>query len=233
MKEKYIFLIPARGNSIGVPNKNLYNINGQTLVERAVKVSLKTRLGEVIVSSDSQRILNHSLEVGAHRIIKSPDNISDAKSKTIETVLHTLENLDYEPKYIFIIQPTSPLRIASDIFDCLELMKNHVEASSLASICRHLEPHPIKMFEKNDCYLKHLINSSSSEEPRQDLKEVYKLNGAIYMLTQEAVKDKKILSDKTIYYEMPENRSVNIDTKWDIILLNALIRDREVNLVDY
>ena len=59
MKKKNIFLIPARGNSVGVPNKNLYSLEGQTLVQRAIRVSLAAGLGEVIVSSDSEKILDH------------------------------------------------------------------------------------------------------------------------------------------------------------------------------
>lgn len=233
MKKKNIFLIPARGNSVGVPNKNLYLLKGQTLVERAIRVSLVTDLGEVIVSSDSDKILDHAHEVGANKVIKRPDNISDSDSKTIETVIHTLENIEYDPEYIFLIQPTSPLRKAHDIEKSFKLIKDNKTAKSLASICRHLEPHPMKMFEKSGKYLRHLINTDDAELPRQALRDVYKLNGAIYILTKESVFDRKILGDKTIFYEMPDKRSINIDSTWDIILLNALIDKMEVNLEDY
>lgn len=233
MKKKNIFLIPARGNSVGVPNKNLYSLKGQTLVQRAIRVSLAAGLGEVIVSSDSEKILDHALEVGANRVIKRPDEISDADSKTIETVIHTLDNIDYDPDYVFLIQPTSPLRKTDDIEKSFELIKNDKTAISLASICRHMEPHPMKMFEKNGSYIRHLISSDNAELPRQALKDVYKLNGAIYILSKSSVIERKILSDKTIFYEMPDSRSINIDSKWDIILLNALIQNMEVNLEDY
>ena len=228
-----ILIIPARGGSIGIPDKNLYELRNQSLVYRAVRASLASELGEVIVSSDSKRILMEGEIAGASRLIKRPDELANSKSKTIETIVHVLSIIEYDPDFIFIVQPTTPLRQVSDLIDSYKIMRMKPDAISLASITKQEEPHPYKMFTKTQEYLKPLIRIDNVENPRQELDNIYRLNGGVYILKTEAIEQKRVISDYTTYYEMPPQRSINIDTPWDLVLLEALLSKSDVELFDY
>ena len=99
-------------------------------------------------------------------IIKRPKEISGDNSKTIQTVLHVIDQIEYKPNYIVIVQPTSPLRTHQDLIDSLDLMKSNVKALSLASVTDHIEPHPAKMFTSSGNYLQKLLEFSDPEKPR-------------------------------------------------------------------
>jgi N-acylneuraminate cytidylyltransferase len=51
-----ILIIPARGGSKGIPKKNLRTVNGISLVERALRSALKSKVDQVIVSTDDKEI---------------------------------------------------------------------------------------------------------------------------------------------------------------------------------
>ena len=74
-KKKIEFFIPARSGSSRIKNKNLKKINGKTLLEISIKKCLKTKLGDVVVSTDSQNYANYCKKKRCKNLLFERKNI--------------------------------------------------------------------------------------------------------------------------------------------------------------
>ncbi|WP_299060616.1 acylneuraminate cytidylyltransferase family protein [uncultured Polaribacter sp.] len=214
---RVIAIIPARGGSKGIPRKNIVNFKGLPLIQWSIDAALKSKyITNVVVSSDDDEILelaNKSKDVVK---IKRPIELAQDNSKTEPVLIHVLNTIKNDYDYLILLQPTSPLRTSEDIdlaFD--NLLKSN--ATSLISVCK-LQHHPYKTFKiNNNGFLEGIINNSFPFLPRQELPETYRANGAIYIVkVNEFLKEGKLLTQKTIHFEMSEKNSLDIDSKKDL-----------------
>jgi CMP-N,N'-diacetyllegionaminic acid synthase len=124
------------------------------------------------------------------------------------------------------LQPTSPLRLASDIDAAvsLALQKNADAVVSLMPVPQH--PYWMKHIDPTG----HFHDFMALEVPvtrRQDLPPVYALNGAIYLAQRHVLLQRQSwYGDNTYAYVMPPERSLDIDTPWDMHVANLLLQDR-------
>ena len=85
-----IAIIPARGGSQAIKNKNLVKINGKKLIQYTIEAAKKSKkIDKVIVTSDSEKIIKFSNKLNVYSI-KRPKNISRSNSKTFDAVKHAL-----------------------------------------------------------------------------------------------------------------------------------------------
>ena len=126
---KFLFFIPARKGSKGIPNKNLKNVNGKPLIYYTLSLVNKINQvdKEIFVSTDSKKILNYSKKNGHKYNYLRPKKFSQDKSPIQDAIIHALKWLKYNEKKVFdavvILQPTSPIRIISEINFALEFFK--------------------------------------------------------------------------------------------------------------
>lgn len=216
--KKVIAIIPARGGSKGVPLKNMVLVNEKPLIDWTIDAALDSKcISTVVVSSDSEIILNHVKQKNNVICIKRPSNLAQDDTPTEPVIIHALEQMDdKEFDVILLLQPTSPLRTSKDIDTAYEAFIES-KASALISV---FEPkhHPLKSFKKNNNgFLEGLINNKFPFMPRQELPEVYQPNGAIYMICKKDFLDsKQLMTNKTIPFIMTEENSVDIDSLLDI-----------------
>ena len=123
---RVIGIIPARSGSKAVKNKNIKQINNMPLIYWTINTALKSKLDEVIVSTDSRKIKKICEKYGAKVPFIRPLRISKDNSKSIDVVKHALKF--YEKKNIFydavlLLQPTCPLRTVQDINKSLKILK--------------------------------------------------------------------------------------------------------------
>lgn len=112
-------IIPAREGSRRVPLKNIALYQNKPLVQHAIEHALGSKyVDEIILLSDSQAILNHATQ--PIKALLEPPHIADHHSTTEAALAFTLYQLTYLPDYFVLLQPTSPLRLSSDIDTCLE-----------------------------------------------------------------------------------------------------------------
>jgi CMP-N-acetylneuraminic acid synthetase len=113
-------LIPARGNSKRLPGKNLKILHGRPLIGYAIMEAMKSPyLDQVVVTTDSQDIIDVAAEYGADTI-KRPWSLATDKSLVYTAIKHALDALDSPFKAVCLIQPTSPLILAEDIKHTVE-----------------------------------------------------------------------------------------------------------------
>jgi CMP-N,N'-diacetyllegionaminic acid synthase len=221
-------IIPARGGSKGVPKKNLYRIDGETLVERAIRLARESgRVDRVLVTTDDPEIYEIAKARDAAPPSLRPATLATDDARTIDAVQHLIGDANVTGGYLLLLQPTSPLRTAEDLKALCVQLEARPEADAITSVVRHDAPHPHKIMEIEGTYLKSFLGTRASA-PRQTLPAVYALNGAFYLAPFRVVMEQRtFMPERTLPFEMPPERSVNLDGPLDLLLLEALLkRDR-------
>ncbi|MCT7593292.1 acylneuraminate cytidylyltransferase family protein [Aliarcobacter butzleri] len=223
-------IIPARGGSKGLPGKNIIDLAGKPLIAWTIEASLKSKyITKTIVSSDNNNILEISKKFGLETI-KRPDELALDTTPTepvIEHVLKSLENIE-QYDYLILLQPTSPLRDEKDIDSAIKLLIQK-KVSALIST-KEIDNKILKAFKNNENgYLEGIANNKYPFMRRQDLPKTFMPNGAIYIVSvKDFLKTKRLFTDKTISFEMSEEKSFDIDTKEDLNKCNDIL-NRNIN----
>ena len=228
--KKGLIIIPARGGSKGIKNKNIIDVCGKPLISYTIFPALKAKksgiVEDVVVSTDSQKFADISKKLGANVPFMRPESISGDKSKSIDFMLHAVDYFEIKKifyDYIVLLQPTSPLRSYEDIKGAVGLYLKG-KSDSLISVCKEERVDETELYYKNnDVGIPLSINHNKGIR-RQELKELFIRNAAIYITSVEYLKkNKRIISDSPLLFEMPEKRSIDIDTKNDLERLRKFL----------
>ena len=133
-----ILIIPARGGSTRVPNKNLRLINGRPLIYYSIQSAKLAGIKNIIVSTDSQEIATLAESEGVKVPFLRPANLSTSTSTSISVIIHVLcklkEEMDYLPDIVIFKPPTNPFLTPSSITKMMELKKTNRSIDSVLSI---------------------------------------------------------------------------------------------------
>lgn len=221
-KENVVTIIPARGGSKRLVNKNKLLINNKPLFYYTVKAAQEAQLSaEIYVLSDDQEIIDQAKSYNVKTIRLSPENASDTAG-VVQASLYALQNAKISCDTIIVLQPSSPLRTGEDIKKAYEQFKD-AKADSLVSITE-IDPHYFHWaVEKNgDHGRMHFGNDFLRQ--RFDLPTRYRPNGAIKMARYSYLKEKKhFFGENMAVYEMPEERSMHIATHFDYTLCKLMM----------
>lgn len=235
---RFIGLIPARGGSIRLPNKNLLSFAGKPLIEWTILAGLKCEsISELYVSTDSEEIASVASRCGAQVPFLRPAHLSGNETSTQSVIKHFLEtmrmNHHSEPTALVLLQPTSPLRLSSDIQHAINIFTASPKIDSLVSCTKlptSLEPRKIVFSSKRGFLRKTKTNAwEKIVNSFQHNQSVTIRNGAAIYISKLPGAFQRLVHGKTILYEMPFIRSIDIDTLDDFIiaehLLNFRVRD--------
>lgn len=214
---KVLALIPARSGSKGIKDKNIASFRGLPLMAHTIESALKSQIcDEVFVCTDSEKYAQIARNYGANvPFLRSKESASDT-SASIECVIESLnqyQQLGQQFDVLLFLQPTSPLRQAHHIKEAYELFISQ-NCQSLASVCK-VKEHPLFMRQIKNHILQPILQTQSSVR-RQDLTEIYRLNGAIYINLISTLTLQTSLNDNTLGYIMDEKDSLDIDTQEDL-----------------
>lgn len=223
-------VIPARGGSKGVPRKNVRLVGGRPLIQWTIDAAHQsTILDRVILSCEDAEIMAVAAACGCEVPFQRPAELASDHTPAIEVVLDVIARF---PEYdiVVLLQPTSPLRTASDIDGTIETMVRH-DASTSVSVTE-VEKSPYWMFEIDAATgrLRPLLSESTAAR-RQDLPPVFQLNGAVYAASvKELVAKKKFVDSGTVPYIMPRDRSLDLDSEIDFRLLELHLGEANASL---
>lgn len=208
-------LIPARGGSKGLARKNILSVGGQPLIAWTIDAAKNSKvIDSLVLSSEDDEIIEVAKRLGCGVPFTRPTELASDEAKSIDVVLHALQELPgYE--YLILLQPTSPLRSSSDIDLAFSLMKER-GATSCVSVCQAAQsPYWMYSIQEGD-RLTSILPGANQATRRQDLPPAYTLNGAIYISKiDRLLQTKSFLQEDTVAYEMPINRSLDIDNIQD------------------
>ena len=129
--DDFIAIIPARGGSKGLRNKNVLKINNLPLIVYTIKAAMASqKISEVYVSTDSDKIAKIAKENDVE-VIKRPKRLSTDNAKQDHVVRHAINYINAKKskkiKNIVLLQATAPLREKNDIDKCINLYEKFSE----------------------------------------------------------------------------------------------------------
>ncbi|WCR26233.1 acylneuraminate cytidylyltransferase family protein [Paenibacillus thiaminolyticus] len=222
---KTLAIIPARGGSKGLPRKNVKPLIDKPLIAWTIEQALQSRyIDRVIVSTEDEEIAEVSRKFGAEVPFLRPSELAGDESSVIESVMYVLERItDYEN--VVLLQPTSPLRVSEDIDNCLEWLMNN-EVDSVVSVTSP-EKSPYWCYRVDEHSRLLPLFSIENNLPRQQLPQAFVLNGAVYaMKVEHLVRRKGFVTEHTLGYKMPIERSIDIDSELDFWLCEKLLEEK-------
>jgi len=218
-------VIPARGGSKGISNKNIVPLMGKPLINWTIEAAKSSRyIDRLILSSDDPRICTVAESAGCEVPFTRRKALATDEAKTIDVVFDALDQM---PQFdlVIVLQPTSPLRTASDIDSTLERLIDS-RAPSAVSVTA-VRDHPYLAYSMDaEARMEALIKlDPSTSLRRQDLPPAFVLNGAIYAADVAwLVESRSFISPETVGYEMPQSRSVDIDEEVDLSVAEQMLR---------
>lgn len=226
-------LIPARGGSKAIKDKNIINILGKPLISWSIEFSkMSKNVDKVYVSTDSKKIQKVAKNCGAEVPYLRPKSISGDKALDMEFIkfhLEWLQNNGFEIPYAIVhLRTTGPGRCISDLEKAIKIIKDDTSLTGLRSVAlSKLTPYKMwKLNENNN--LTPLIKDESKELhslPRQDLPRVYWQNGYIDIIKPETVINKNSMVGDNCYGLVTSDEIVDLDYLSDIPEIEKMLKD--------
>ena len=229
---KTLAIIPARAGSKGVPGKNTALVAGKPLIVWTIEAALGSGcLDRILVSTDGEDIAAVAREAGAETPFLRPAELARDDTPTTDVVLHAAAWLEahqrYQPAAVMVLQPTTPLRTAEDIVAGLKLLEDR-QADAVVGICEAAH-HPFWMKRlRADGRLEDFLPQDRVPARRQELPAAYALNGALYVARRAPLlAHRTFMLPNTCGYVMPPERSLDVDTRWDLELADFALTRRQ------
>lgn len=227
--KKTLIIIPARKGSKGIPHKNIKSFNGKPLISHTVDFAIMNKDQDDIIclSTNDEGIIELFHNNKEIELLKRPEKLCKDNSGMSEVISHALDF--YEKKEVFfqnilLLQPTSPLRSHEDYYNLMNVSKKDFEM--IVSVCESDENPYFNLYEENK--LGFLSRSKPSKYvTRQECPKIFKFNGAFFLIKVKALKKFKLHKIKKIKkLLMPVERSVDIDSEFDLKLAELLLKNQ-------
>jgi CMP-N,N'-diacetyllegionaminic acid synthase len=225
--------ICCRGGSKGVLGKNTRLLNGVPLITHTIKAAQQSKfLNDLLVSSDSQEILDIAKSNEVAITFVRPDDLSTDTASKWPVFIHAVEN--YEKltgktvSYIVDMDVTVPLKTTQDIDSAIVLA---LQSPEIDVVITGYEPERnpyFNMMEINDSGFAEMVKKTPSPiVRRQDAPKVFSLTPAAYVIKKEALYQYQHWSEaKCMISEMPRERAIDIDTELDFKLIEFLLNEK-------
>jgi len=234
MKKKFrhMALIPARGGSTGIENKNLQKIGQKSLVQFAWNDCLSASFFDYIcLSTNSNEI---AMDIFPNFNLQSipPNSVSGIKkncllhnrsdlhslnhSSVYDLILEFSKNKELYFDFLWLIQPTSPFRSLEEFYEIKKIAESEKDFTSIVSVKDVLNNHPDRMFEIKNKSLKKIYDNLDNSLPRQILPKVYIKDGGYYVFKFQMLAKGVFLGDKILPFIRPNSGNVNIDSWEDL-----------------
>jgi CMP-N-acetylneuraminic acid synthetase len=222
-------IIPARGNSKGIPLKNIQKLNGISLLERTIKTAKNSKkISRIILSTDNDKIAKIGKKLKIEVPFMRPKKFAKHNSSSLDVIYHTLKFLktseNYEPDIILILQVTSPLRLVSSIDKSIKLLQTS-NATSVLGVSL-IKQNPSIAFTINNNFLKPFEKNHKNFFQRQTLPKFYYPSGSIYTFW------KKTLENFGNYYGpkikpliVSKEESIDIDDIFDLFMCESILKN--------
>ena len=219
-KPSVLAIIPARGGSKGIPQKNIKNLGGIPLILWTIKAARNAKcIDEIIVSTDDPDIQQISVNAGVRAPFLRDKKLAQddsLRNDVIKDVLDRFPGFDY----MIFLQPTSPFRKSEQIDDAFIHMFQNGFLSCVSVKEQHPSPHCIFSLEENN-KLSPILKAPKNTN-RQQAKSFYILNGAIYISSVpsflNSTEPDPLLNSAGCAYVMNEEDSMDLDThiQWKV-----------------
>jgi len=222
--EKSVAIIPARGGSTRLKNKNIYPINGKPLIDYTIEAVLASGcFTSVYVSTDSDEIAECALKHENVKVYQRPAKYATERITVLEAIVAMMDEIDKHDVLAYFL-PTCPFRNQNDIREGMKLLTPDVD--SVVSICQYDEPIQLAMKKVNDSVIPVFDNLIVGATNSKFIQKHYRPNGGYYISWWDKLKiNKNFFVGNVKGYEIPVERSVDIDLLSDIHYAEAILNN--------
>ena len=225
--------IAVRGGSKGVPGKNWREINGLPLFAYSLLQAVESELFDrIVVTSDANEVLATAKAFGATDIVVRPSTLATDTSGKVPAIVHALQETERVNNMTFDtivdLDATSPLREISDIHGAVSLLESLNIDSVITASEAHRSPY-FNLVEVNSDTGKVEVSKKlpNSILRRQDAPRSFDMNASIYVWNRNSlVENPQVFFDNTKIFEMPQERSMDIDSEFDFKIVSWLLEQR-------
>jgi N-acylneuraminate cytidylyltransferase/CMP-N,N'-diacetyllegionaminic acid synthase len=224
-----ICTICARGGSKGVPNKNIRPLLGKPLIVHSIEQARHTGLfATLAVSSDSDEILGIAGSAGVEHLVKRPDVMASDRAAKLPAIQHCVRIVEEKTGLAFDLMvdldATAPLRTIEDIAGAVALQEMGGCSNVITGCPAHRSPY-FNLVEATPAGFVRLSKPGTGIVRRQDSPACYDCNASIYVWPRATFfASDNVLMPETKLFEMPRERSLDIDTELDFALVEFLMQ---------
>lgn len=230
---KILVVIPARGGSKGIPHKNIKELAGNPLICYSIDIARRLTTDEnICVTTDDNSIISIVENYGLKVPFKRPSELATDHAGTSDVLVHALqfyENMGLHYDCIVLLQPTSPFRTYDDVAGAISLYTDSIDmvASVKPASCN---PY-YDGYEDDAEELLTISKGDGTIERRQDAPRVWQLNGAVYVINPESLKNKGLSGFTRIRkYVMDELHSLDLDTMFDWKVAELILKENLIKI---
>lgn len=226
-RQTRLAVIPARGGSKRLKNKNILPLNGKPLISYTIEAALDSKMFDsVVVSTDNPRIARIAHEFGAETYALSAKNASDRSTvrDALIELMHAYESSGKNYDIVCHMLATCPFRHPRDIKKGLAMLDEQTD--SVVAISPFDFPLPKSLTKKGDVIRPYWKPSPflTGKSRTQDQEVFYHDNGAFYASWwQSFIKYKNFYKGTVKGHEIPALNAIDIDTKVDFIRAEQLL----------
>ena len=226
--KRVLAVIAARGGSKGLVRKNILDAGGKPLIAWSIEAAQDSRLiDRTILSSEDAEIIEVAKQWGCEAPFVRPAELATDEAPIEDALLHALDQIGESFDFIVLLQPTSPLRQATDIDGAIETC--HASGAPACITVSVPAKSPYWMFTVDEKgRMRRLIETAGPTHRRQDLPPVFAANGAVYVMAVPGFRASgQIFNPEAVAYVMAPERSLDVDSAMDLALLGALFEKGE------
>lgn len=224
----YAFIF-ARGNSKGLPGKNIKSLGDHPLIAHSIRVAQQVAgIDKIFVSTDSDEIAAVAEAYNA-TVIKRPDELATDTAPEWLAWRHAINYLQAEGHGfdVFVSLPaTSPLRSVEDVEQCLACLDHNTDV--VVTVTPASRSPYFNMVVRDDQGCSQLVCSGGSVHRRQDAPAVYDMTTVAYVTRPEFIlNNERIFSGRVKSVVVPRERAVDIDDIYDFKMAEIFLADKE------
>ncbi len=227
---KPICFIGARGDSKGIPRKNVRRIAGKPLIAHTIETAIKSNIfQEVIVSTEDHEIASIARKYGAKVPFIRPRRLAADNTSMMDVIIHAIKKLHqmgYEFDILVNRDCTVPFIRSSDMKGAIDLLKSKKCDAVYAAYRQHHNPYFNMMEIDSNGFLKLSKSIKRKIRTRQAAPIVYQLNGLHVFYTNQLLKKGQMSKLKALPYEIPMETGWMIDTEFEFRIAELMFRNK-------
>jgi len=220
-------LVIARGGSKGVPGKNIARLGGKPLIAWSIEAARASRyVDRVVLSTEDPEIAEVACQYGCDVPFRRDPSLATDTASSMDVVMDALSRVQ-RPGVVVLLQPTSPLRTASDIDAGLELLeRSHADACVAVA---EAQDHPFLVFRASATGELSPYVEGDLPTRRQEFPSAWVLNGAFYAAPIETLeRDRSFTAGRVVGLPMSREASIDIDELDDFETAERALMARSV-----
>jgi CMP-N-acetylneuraminic acid synthetase len=221
-RELVLALVPARGGSKGVPDKNVKPLAGHSLLHYTARAARESGVVDrIILSTDSPEIADAGRRAGLEVPFVRPATLAADDTPMVPVIVHALSELarqGWSPELVVLLQPTSPLRRPDHIRAAVKMLRDTGADSvvTVVEVPRHLSPDYVMRIE--DGRLRSFLPEGERVTRRQDARPAYSREGTVYAFRRSTIeKSGGIYGEdcRPLVIDPSDSLSIDSPADWD------------------